>query len=87
MRIVILTTLFTSSTSIFGAQPKSIKHVEDVVDGESIYGYYIVICSNGEEIEVSAFDNKEKWCIGKGLQDVCQKRQIKIAKVACKKGA
>ena len=73
-----------ASASVFAAQPKSIKHIEDVVEGDIIYGYYIVNCSNGKEIEVSAFDKNELWCLGKGIKGSCQKRQIKIAKLACK---
>jgi hypothetical protein len=68
----------------YAAQPKSIKHVADIVEGEVIYGHYIVTCSNGKEVDVSAWDNKDTWCIGMGLKDDCVDRQIKIAKNACK---
>lgn len=76
--------LFCLGACSYAAQPKSVKHIEDIVSGDRIYGYYVVKCDNGAEVEVSAFDDKKLWCLGKGTKDTCQKKQIKIAKVACK---
>lgn len=77
-----------SSVIAFSAQaakPTSIKYIEDiVVDNDMIYSHYSVRCSNGKAADISAWDNRKKWCLGKGGQDVCNKKQIKTAKKVCK---
>ncbi len=67
------------------AQPSSVKLIEDIIlPTDEIYAHYIVTCNNGATVDVSAWDNKKKWCLGKGITETCAKKQIKIAKKACK---
>ncbi len=73
------------SAAAFAAKPVSIKYVEDIVaDNDLIYLHYTVKCSNGATADISAWDNRKKWCIGKGGQDDCSKKQIQIAKKVCR---
>lgn len=74
-----------SASSAFAAKPVSIKYVEDiVVEGDQIYSHYSVKCSDGSEKDISAWDKRKTWCIGKGAKDDCTKKQIKAAKQVCK---
>ena len=78
-------TILAASSAAFAAKPVSIKYVEDiVVENDMIYSYYQVKCSNGKAADISAWDNRKKWCVGKGGQDNCSKKQIKTAKQVCK---
>jgi hypothetical protein len=43
-----------------------------------------VKCSNGKKAELTAWDNRHKWCVGDATSEVCEKKQIKAAKAACK---
>lgn len=73
------------SCSVIAAQPKSVKYIEDIVtDNDDIYSHYIVKCNNGVSVDVSAWDDKKLWCLAKGKKATCKKKQIKIAKKACK---
>jgi len=68
------------------AKPKSIKYVEDLVlEDETIYSHYVVNCTNGATSDISAWDNRKLWCVGKGSRDpeACAKKQIKTAKRVC----
>lgn len=85
--ITILFTLILCSWSLFShaAKPTSIKYVEEIVVGEDkVYAYYQVSCSNGDKKDISAWDNRKLWCLGKGGTDTCHKKQIKTAKKSCK---
>lgn len=82
---VLATTVAFTSLSAMAAKPTSIKYVEDIVtESEVIYSHYRVKCSNGEMRDISAWDNRKQWCLDKGKKDVCNKKQIKTAKKACK---
>ena len=84
-KVALATALIALSTSAFAAKPTSIKYVEDVVlENDLIYSHYQVKCSDGKEGDLSAWDNRKKWCVGKGGQDTCSKKQIKTAKKVCK---
>ena len=83
-KLVLAAAAITISAGAFASKPTSIKHVEDVVDGENIYSHYVVKCSNGKTADISAWDNRKKWCIGKGGKDECTKKQIKTAKKVCR---
>lgn len=77
--------LTAASTAAMAAKPTSIKYQEDIViNNDQVYSYYVVKCSNGEMKDISAWDNRKLWCIGKGLKDECNKKQIKTAKKVCK---
>ena len=84
-KIVLSAAVVIASTSAFAAKPTSIKYIEDIViQNDLIYSHYEVKCSNGKTADISAWDNRKKWCIGKGGQDDCSKKQIKAAKAVCK---
>lgn len=84
-KAILTTAALTLSAGAFAAKPTSIKYLEDVVvANDLIYSHYVVKCSNGVDADISAWDNRKKWCIGKGGQDECSKKQIKTAKAVCK---
>ena len=84
-KAIAATAVLLASTSAFAAKPTSIKYIEDiVVENDLIYSHYQVQCSNGATADISAWDNRKKWCVGKGGQDDCSKKQIKTAKQVCK---
>lgn len=84
-KIILSSTVLLASASVFAAKPTSIKYIEEfVVDNNVIYSHYLVKCSNGKSADISAWDNRKKWCVGKGGQDDCSKKQIKMAKKVCK---
>ena len=84
-KIILSTAVLTVSAGVFAAKPTSIKYIEDiVVENDLIYSHYQVKCSNGKKADISAWDNRKKWCVGKGGQDECNKKQIKTAKKVCK---
>ena len=77
--------LVAVSSGSFAAKPTSIVFVanNETADGTP-YATYNVKCSNGKKIEVTAWDNRRKWCVGDADSDTCEKKQIKAAKAACK---
>jgi hypothetical protein len=46
------------------------------------YYTYIVKCSNGKKLKVTAWDNRKQWCIGMSTR--CYKTQMQAAEAACK---
>lgn len=84
-KLLVSSALVTFSAVTLAGKPTSIKYVEDiVVENDLIYSHYVVKCSNGVTADISAWDNRKKWCVGKGGQDDCSKKQIKTAKIVCK---
>ena len=84
-RHILSTALIIASSSAFAAKPTSIKYIEDIVlDNDLIFSYYQVKCSNGKTSDITAWNNRKKWCVGKGQQDKCYKKQIKTAKKVCR---
>jgi hypothetical protein len=77
--------LVAFSAGSFAAKPTSIVFVtsNETADGTA-YATYNVKCSNGKKVEVTAWDNRRKWCVGDATSDNCEKKQIKAAKAACK---
>lgn len=47
------------------------------------YSTYTVRCSDGGKREITAWDDRKKWCVGK--TDDCTNDQLKAAKKACEK--
>jgi hypothetical protein len=45
------------------------------------YSTYIVRCSDGQKREITAWDERQKWCVGQS--DNCTNDQLKAAKKAC----
>lgn len=84
-KIILAASALTLSAGAFAAKPTSIQYVEDIVmENDLIYSHYVVSCSNGTSADISAWDNRKKWCVGKGGQDDCSRKQIKTAKTVCK---
>lgn len=81
---VLTAAALTFSTGVLAGKPISINYIEDIVDGDSIYSHYIVNCSNGKTADISAWDNRNSWCVGKGKRDNCTRTQIKTAKKVCR---
>jgi hypothetical protein len=73
------------SLGSFAAKPTSIVFVanNETADGTP-YATYNVKCSNGKKVEVTAWDNRRRWCVGDASSENCEKKQIKAAKAACK---
>ncbi|MGK0442377.1 MAG: hypothetical protein ACJA0N_002187 [Pseudohongiellaceae bacterium] len=83
--IVLTAAVAVMATQAFAARPVSIKYTEDiVVEGDQIYSHYVVTCSNGDKQDISAWDRRKTWCVGRGLKDDCSKKQIKTAKQVCR---
>lgn len=84
-KIATTTALIAFSASSFAAKPTSIVFSENAQNDEGTpYANYMVKCSNGKKAELTAWDNRRKWCVGDMNSEVCQKKQIKAAKAACK---
>lgn len=48
------------------------------------YSVYDVECSNGSNVDITAWNNRKLWCQGdKATEQNCDKKQIKAAKRAC----
>jgi hypothetical protein len=89
MKLVKLATacaLVAVSAGSFAAKPTSIVFVanSETADGTP-YATYNVKCSNGKKVEVTAWDNRRKWCVGDASSETCEKKQIQAAKAACKR--
>jgi hypothetical protein len=48
------------------------------------YARYAVKCSNGDRAPLTAWDNRDRWCVGDETSEDCYSKQIKAAKAACK---
>ncbi len=85
LKIAAATALVIFSASSLAARPTSIVFDSNAAndDGQS-YAKYVVKCSNGKKAELTAWDNRKKWCVGDSSSDVCEKKQINAAKGACK---
>lgn len=82
--MMIATACMATSTNAIAAMPSSIKYIEDVVlDNNNSYSHYIVKCSDGHTADISAWNRRQKWCIGKGDQKICTLKQTQIAKAVC----
>ena len=77
--------LLSLSAASFAAKPTSIVFEKAGETNEgTAFASYPVKCSNGKRVELTAWDNRRKWCVGDSASEECQKKQIKAAKAACK---
>lgn len=77
--------LLASASTSFAAKPTSIVFESNGETAEGIeFAQYSVKCSNGKKVQLTAWDNRKKWCVGEESQENCEKKQIKAAKAACK---
>ena len=86
MKYAILLIAIFFALAAQASRPTSIKYVEEIaLSNDVVYAHYLVSCSDGKVANVSAWDKRKKWCIGKGVSEgPCEKKQIKIAKLVCK---
>ena len=84
-RIAIGAALLGLSAASFAAKPTSIVFQANGENADGTpYSTYMVKCSNGKKVELTAWDNRRKWCVGDASSTECEKKQIKAAKAACK---
>lgn len=85
VKLATMTALVAFSASSFAAKPTSIVFSENAQNADGTpYANYMVKCSNGKQAELTAWDNRRKWCVGDMNSEDCEKKQIKAAKAACK---
>ncbi len=85
IKIAAISALALASASTFAAKPRSIVFDanQETADGTA-FASYIVKCSDGSDKQLTAWDNRKKWCVGDATSELCEKKQIKAAKKACK---
>lgn len=77
--------LVVCSAQTFAAKPTSIVFESNASTSDGIaYANYTVKCSNGKRADLTAWNNRGKWCVGDASSVACEKKQIKAAKTACK---
>ena len=77
--------LMTYAAGLMAAKPTSIVFNANAESSDgNPYSSFTVKCSNGRTAQLTAWDNRRKWCVGKADSENCEKRQIKAAKAACK---
>ncbi len=84
IKVAAFAALAAVSASSFAAKPTSIVFDSNNENAEgTAFSTYMVKCSNGKEVPVTAWDKRRKWCVGEASSDNCEKKQIKAAKAAC----
>lgn len=84
-KIAAASALILFSAGSFAAKPTSIVFDANATTTEgAAYAKYTVKCSNGKKAELTAWDNRSKWCVGDATSENCEKKQINAAKGACK---
>ncbi len=67
------------ASSVWAASPTNIEYASKSGDAK----LYNVRCSDGKKTEISSWDDRKTWCVGKSKQS-CSNDQLKTAKDACK---
>ena len=83
-KLILLGVTLIVNAGALASKPLTVEHIQDIVDNNHSYSHYVVKCSNGNTADISAWDNRNKWCIGKGRKDDCSKQQIKAARKVCR---
>jgi hypothetical protein len=85
LKMAAATALIVFSASSLAAKPTSIVfNANGTTSDGTPYAKYSVKCSNGKKVDLTAWDNRRKWCVGDASSDTCEKKQINAAKSACK---
>jgi len=85
LKLAAVTGLVLFSAGSFAAKPTSIVFDSNATTSDgTAYAKYTVKCSNGKKAELTAWDNRSKWCVGDATSQNCEKKQINAAKDACK---
>lgn len=83
--IAITAAIIIASSTAYAAKPVNINYIADIVaPNDLVFSHYKVTCSDGRTADISAWNNRNKWCVGRGKQNNCSKKQINIAKKVCK---
>ena len=84
-KIAIASALILFSAGSLAAKPTSIVFESKATTSDGTpYSKYTVKCSNGKKAELTAWNNRGKWCVGDATSENCEKKQINAAKDACK---
>lgn len=77
--------LMAVSAASYAAHPTSIRFDQygKTADGTK-YATYVVKCSNGKSMPMTAWNNRRKWCVGDQSKENCHPKQLRAAKAACK---
>jgi hypothetical protein len=83
--LMLATALMLASTFALASKPTKITFSSEgaTEEGEA-FATYIVKCRNGKVIPITAWDNRHQWCVGEESRELCNNKQIKTAKAACK---
>ncbi|RLQ20793.1 hypothetical protein DWB85_15450 [Seongchinamella sediminis] len=85
IKLAAFAALATVSATTFAAKPTSIVFdARGATSDGTPYSTYMVKCSNGQQKELTAWNNRKKWCVGDASSESCEKKQIKAAIAACK---
>jgi hypothetical protein len=85
IKLAVATTLLTATGMSFAAKPTSIVFQANGETADSTpFAQYVVKCSNGKKMPLTAWDGRAKWCVGEESTENCEKKQIRAAKAACK---
>jgi len=85
LKVAAATALVALSANSFAAKPTSIIFNANTQTSDgTAYATYTVKCSNGKKVQLTAWDNRARWCVGDATSENCEKKQIKAAKAACK---
>ena len=85
LKILATAALVIFCANSFAAKPTSIVFESNASTSEGVaYSNYTVKCSNGKRADLTAWNNRGKWCVGDASSEACEKKQIKAAKSACK---
>lgn len=86
-RALLLVIMALMANSSLAAGAKNIRYVEAVkARGATVYVHYKVTCATGASEDISAWNDGKKWCAGRGRQDRCTKKRVKIARWVCEHG-
>lgn len=85
LKLFVSATALLAASSSFAAKPTSIVFQGNGETADSTpFAQYAVKCSNGKEVQLTAWDNRSEWCVGEESKENCEKKQIRAAKTACK---
>lgn len=85
IKTIVASSLLVLSTAALAAKPTSIVFDANGTKADGTpYASYLVKCSNGKEMPLTAWDDRKKWCVGDASSEDCAAKQIKAAKQACK---
>jgi len=72
--------LLSVASASFAAKPTSIVFQANGETAEATpFAQYAVKCSNGKQVQLTAWDNRRQWCVGQQSTENCTKKQIKAA--------